>query len=66
VVQQHAHRHGGEIGAEPLWQYLAQTYLDLTKPLRYQGHQLFEHAQGQGIQLQIEWDGEPRTLMGSG
>jgi 2-isopropylmalate synthase len=34
--------------------------------LRYFGHQLFEHAQGQGIQLQIELDGEPRALTGVG
>ncbi|CAD6876301.1 2-isopropylmalate synthase [Methylomonas sp. EbB] len=66
VVQQHTDRHGGEIGAEALWQLFAQTYLDLAKPLRYRGHQLFEHAQGQGIQLNIEWDGEPRTLTGVG
>ncbi|MDD2761538.1 MAG: 2-isopropylmalate synthase [Methylomonas sp.] len=66
VVQQHADRHGGEIGAEPLWQLFAQTYLDLAKPLRYRGHQLFEHAQGQAIQLQIEWDGEPHALTGVG
>lgn len=66
VVQGHADRHGGEIGAEQLWQLFAQTYLDVAKPLRYLGHQLSEHAQGQGIQLQIEWDGEPRALTGVG
>ncbi|WP_445369012.1 2-isopropylmalate synthase [Methylomonas sp. BW4-1] len=65
-VQQHADCHGGEIGAEALWQLFAQTYLDLAKPLSYRSHQLFEHAQGQGIQLQIESDGEPRTLTGVG
>jgi 2-isopropylmalate synthase len=66
VVQGHADRQGGEIGAEQLWQLFAQTYLDVAQPLRYLGHQLFEHAEGQGIQLQIEWDGEPHTLTGVG
>ena len=66
VVQGHTDRHGGEIGAEQLWQLFAQTYLDVAKPIRYLGHQLYEHAQGQGIQLQIELDGEPRTLTGVG
>ncbi|PPD31415.1 MAG: 2-isopropylmalate synthase [Methylomonas sp.] len=66
VVQGHADCQGGEIGAEQLWQLFAQTYLDVEKPLRYLGHQLFEHAQGQGIQLQIECDGEPRALTGVG
>ncbi|MDT4292089.1 2-isopropylmalate synthase [Methylomonas sp. MO1] len=66
VVQVHTDCHGGEIGAEQLWQLFAQTYLDVAKPLRYLGHQLFEHAQGQGIHLQIEWDGEPRYLAGVG
>ncbi|WP_415880660.1 2-isopropylmalate synthase [Methylomonas sp. TEB] len=65
-VQQHADRHGGEIGAEALWNLFARSYLDAAKPLRYRGHQLFEHAQGQGIQLQIESDGEPHTLTGVG
>lgn len=27
---------------------------------------MFEHAQEQGIHLQIEWDGEPRNLVGVG
>ncbi|MDD4915321.1 MAG: 2-isopropylmalate synthase [Methylococcales bacterium] len=66
IVQGHADRHGGEIGAEQLWQLFTRTYLDVAKPLRYLGHQLFEHAQGQGIQLEIEWDGEPRDLTGVG
>ncbi|OAI01167.1 2-isopropylmalate synthase [Methylomonas methanica] len=66
VVQRHTDRHGGEIGAEQLWQLFAQTYLDVAQPLRYLGHQLFEHAQGQGIQLQIELDGEPHALIGVG
>jgi 2-isopropylmalate synthase len=66
VVQGHTDRHGGEIGAEQLWQLFAQTYLDVAKPLRYLGHQLFEHPQGQGIQLQIEWDGQPCDLTGVG
>ncbi|MCQ8103697.1 2-isopropylmalate synthase [Methylomonas sp. SURF-2] len=66
VVQGHADRQGGEIGAEQLWQLFAQTYLDVAKPLRYLGHQLFEHAQGQGIQLEIEWNGEPHALTGVG
>ncbi|WP_051067665.1 2-isopropylmalate synthase [Methylomonas sp. MK1] len=66
VVQGHTDCQGGEIGAEQLWQLFAQTYLDVAKPLRYLDHQLFEHAQGQGIQLQIECDGEPRDLTGVG
>lgn len=66
VVQRHADRQGGEIGAEQLWQLFAQTYLVVAKPLRYLGHQLSEHAQGQGIHLQIEWYGEPRALTGVG
>ncbi|OHX37013.1 2-isopropylmalate synthase [Methylomonas sp. LWB] len=66
VVQRHADRQGGEIGAVRLWQLFAQTYLDVAGPLRYLGHKLYEHAQGQGIQLQIEWDGEPRDLTGVG
>ncbi|OAI00122.1 2-isopropylmalate synthase [Methylomonas methanica] len=66
VVQGHADCQGGEIGAEQLWRLFAQTYLDVAKPLRYLGHQLYEHAQGQGIQLQIECDGEPRDLTGVG
>ncbi|OAI09150.1 2-isopropylmalate synthase [Methylomonas methanica] len=66
VVQGHTDCHGGEIGAEQLWQLFAQTYLDVAQPLRYLGHQLFEHAQGQGIQLQIELDGEPCALSGVG
>jgi len=68
VVQRHADRQGGEIGAAQLWRLFAETYLDVAKPLRYLGHQLFEYAQGQGqgIHLQIEWDGEPRDLTGVG
>jgi 2-isopropylmalate synthase len=66
VVQGHTDCQGGEIGAEQLWQLFAQTYLDVAQPLRYLGHQLFEHAQGQGIHLQIELDGEPHALIGVG
>ncbi|AMK78758.1 MULTISPECIES: 2-isopropylmalate synthase [Methylomonas] len=58
--------YGGEIGAEQLWRLFAETYLDAAKPWRYLDHQLFEHAQGQGIQLQIEFDGTPHELTGLG
>ncbi|QPK64472.1 2-isopropylmalate synthase [Methylomonas sp. LL1] len=66
VVQRHADRRGGEIGAEQLWRLFAETYLDAAKPWRYLDHQLFEHAQGQGIQLQIEFDGTSHELTGLG
>jgi 2-isopropylmalate synthase len=71
VVQQHTDTHGGEVSANAIWQLFSATYLELTAPVRYCTHHLFEGSgkgqdQVQGIRLSIEIDGTPHTLSGEG
>ncbi|WP_150048448.1 2-isopropylmalate synthase [Methylomonas rhizoryzae] len=62
AVQDTADRHGGEIAPESLWQLFSQCYLNTDKPLRYRHHELYETAQGQGIRLSVNLDGNPREI----
>ncbi len=66
VVQAHADRHGGEIGAEQLWGLFKQNYLEVCIPLRYAGHHLLDHVNGQSIRLDVELNGELHSLRGIG
>ncbi len=66
VVQQHTDAHGGEVGADDLWQLFASEYLDAETPIRYREHHLFEHGKQQGIRLTVDIGGTPHILTGEG
>ncbi len=66
VVQKHADQDGGELSAQDIWQIFSAAYLDVSLPLRYLAHHLFEAGEKQGIELVIEKDGARQTLAGEG
>lgn len=66
VVQKHTDRHGGEVGADAIWQLFAGEYLDAEAPLCYREHHLFEHGSQQGIRLTIDIGGTTHILSGEG
>jgi 2-isopropylmalate synthase len=72
VVQAQTDLHGGEMSAQDIWNLFDATYLNpRAAHVRYAGHQLVEgvpagHASQQGIRLQLQIDGELRTLLGQG
>ena len=66
VVQNHADRHGGEMGAADLWALFAQTYLQADGRVGYLRHHLYECATGQGVRLTVEVDGITRIVTGEG
>ncbi|WP_374682038.1 2-isopropylmalate synthase [Accumulibacter sp.] len=68
VVQKHVDAHGGEMSAAAIWQLFSATYVDCVDPVRYREHHLFEHGggHGQGIRLNVDIDGTPQVLTGTG
>lgn len=66
VVQEHTDSHGGEMLAADIWQLFSMTYLNVSTPVRYVDHHLFEHGNEQGIRLNIDFDGNPQMLTGEG
>ncbi|MES2182844.1 MAG: 2-isopropylmalate synthase [Pseudomonadota bacterium] len=66
VVQEHTDSHGGEMLAADIWQLFSMTYLNVSTPVRYVDHHLFEHGNEQGIRLNIDFDGNPQVLTGEG
>lgn len=66
VVQEHTDSHGGEMLAADIWQLFSMTYLDVSTPVRYVEHHLFDHGNEQGIRLNIDFDGNPQVLTGEG
>ena len=66
VVQQYSEKQGGEVSAGEIWRLFAATYLETGVPLAYREHRLFENGKTQGIRLNIDLDGAPRTLNGEG
>ncbi len=66
IVQQHNDTHGGEVTAADIWQLFSSTYLETIHPVRYLAHHLFEQETMQGIKLNVEIDGVPNILTGTG
>lgn len=66
IVQRHTDTHGGEIGAQGIWQLFSSAYLDTVAPVNYREHHLFEHGKAQGIRLVVEIDGTTHVLTGEG
>jgi 2-isopropylmalate synthase len=66
VVQKYADSHGGEIGAAALWRLFSATYFETQSPVRYREHHLFEQGATQGIRLEVEINGRPQVLAGTG
>ncbi|MCL2524970.1 MAG: 2-isopropylmalate synthase [Betaproteobacteria bacterium] len=66
IVQEQAEAHGGEVGADAIWQLFAAAWLDTQTPLHYREHHLFEHGGAQGIRLAVDIGGMPHTLTGEG
>ncbi|MCL2076769.1 MAG: 2-isopropylmalate synthase, partial [Betaproteobacteria bacterium] len=64
IVQQEADQTGDEITADKLWRLFSRAYLEPETPLCYKGHSL--DSSGQTITLNIEIDGESKTLFGQG
>ncbi|MCL2021240.1 MAG: 2-isopropylmalate synthase, partial [Betaproteobacteria bacterium] len=64
IVQNEADRTGDEITADKLWRLFSRAYLEPETPLCYKGHSL--DSSGQTITLNIEIDGESKTLFGQG
>ena len=71
-VQAYTDAHGGEMTAQAIWKLFDSTYLHAEHAsLRYLGHHLFEAAaqgkqQVQGIELQLEVNGQLMQLKGQG
>ncbi len=66
MVKQHVDKYGGEMQAKDVWQLFSISYLDTVTPFRYLDHHLFEEGNVQGIRLNMELNGIPRTLTGEG
>jgi 2-isopropylmalate synthase len=66
LVQRHTDQQGGEVSAENLWRLFTAAYLETQTPLCYRAHHLFEHGIAQGIDLEIDLNGQPRRLRGEG
>jgi 2-isopropylmalate synthase len=66
VVQQHTDAIGSEVSASDIWRLFSATYLEPAEQVRYGGHHLFEHGNGQGIRLSIEIGGVSYLLTGEG
>jgi 2-isopropylmalate synthase len=65
-VQRHTDRHGGEMTAADIWALFSQSYLDVTQPVRYIEHHLYERGSKQGIRLSVEVNGMTHLLTGEG
>ncbi|WP_370681030.1 2-isopropylmalate synthase [Comamonas sp. GB3 AK4-5] len=70
IVQRLADASETELSSQQIWALFEATYLQAHQQhpaLRYQGHSLFDDAQGQGIALQLGADSaSARTLRGTG
>ncbi|MDA8092889.1 MAG: 2-isopropylmalate synthase [Betaproteobacteria bacterium] len=65
-VQRHMDRLGTEISAPALWTLFHEAYLGERGAVRYAAHDLFETANGQGIRLGVERDGQMHWAVGEG
>src|SRR4051812_23856174 len=65
VVQELADADGGEIAPERIWELFRTTYLDVTDPLRL-SHYTVESDAEDRITAQVEWQGQPVQVTGSG
>ena len=70
IVQAQADASETELASEQIWELFERTYLAPTQelsPFIYRSHRLFEHADGQGIALELaDADGALKALSGSG
>ncbi|MDD4928528.1 MAG: 2-isopropylmalate synthase [Gallionella sp.] len=66
VVQKHTDSCGGEISAAQIWRLFQASYLELSQPVHYREHHLYERGDQQGIGLAVEIDGVPHVLSGEG
>ena len=69
VVQEAADTSGKELSSQELWSLFETEYLRQTEPVNYRSHQLSTSGDGadrERITLQIQDDGTPLVLHGSG
>ncbi|NSL55339.1 2-isopropylmalate synthase [Uliginosibacterium aquaticum] len=66
VVQQHMDDTGAEMTPAEIWTLFTRSYLEAESPLRLVNHRLDESHERHGITLDVEWQGEARSLAGSG
>jgi len=68
VVQNHTDSHDGEMLAVDIWQLFSNTYLDrdIDTTISYQIHHLYEDEDTQGIDLNVNINGELHYLTGKG
>ena len=65
VVQEVADGEGGEISAPRIWSLFQQTYLERSEPLRVLSFSTAS-ADSDSLEIVVSWQGEQRTLTGSG
>lgn len=66
MVQRHMDDTGAEMTPDDIWTLFEQGYLAAESPLRLIDHRLDESREQHAITLQVEHEGEPRSLSGSG
>ena len=68
VVQQHTDSHDGEIMAADIWQLFSTTYFDndIGTTISYNRHHLYEDGNIQGIDLNVDINGQSHNLTGKG
>ncbi|HDY84628.1 hypothetical protein LCGC14_0528520 [marine sediment metagenome] len=68
IVQQHTDSNDGEIIAADIWQLFSTTYLDnvVGTTISYKSHRLYDEDGKQGIDLNVDINGESHSLKGQG
>lgn len=66
IVQVYADHQGGEMSSADIWRLFSKTYIEVSEPMLYRAHHLFEQGDAQGIHLDVEISGVVQTLTGYG
>ncbi|MGF6877475.1 2-isopropylmalate synthase [Paraburkholderia sp. MM5477-R1] len=66
AVQRFTDQSGQEVTPAQIWELFQQEYVRTAEPVRYISHSLSEHDGREHIKLNVEINGTPRVLGGSG